>query len=162
MGTAKKDESWLVWSDDTGRRCKMFKKILLAYDGSEGAKKGLEAGINLLKLHQAELWALAVQEKLPRFSATMDEVMEEKEFGYKHCEQCLEEARTRAQEAGIELKTDIRLGHPAKTIVEVAKEGKFDLILVGHTGLSGVWAKFLGTTAEKVSRHAPCSVLIVR
>ena len=140
----------------------MFKKILLAYDGSEGAKKGLEAGINLLKLHQAELWALAVQEKLPRFSATMDEVMEEKEFGYKHSEQCLEEARTRAQEAGIELKTDIRLGHPAKTIVEVAKEGKFDLILVGHTGLSGVWAKFLGTTAEKVSRHAPCSVLIVR
>jgi len=162
MGTAKKDESWLVWSDDTGRRCKMFKKILLAYDGSEGAKKGLEAGINLLKLHQAELWALAVQEKLPRFSATMDEVMEEKEFGYKHSEQCLEEARTRAQEAGIELKTDIRLGHPAKTIVEVAKEGKFDLILVGHTGLSGVWAKFLGTTAEKVSRHAPCTVLIVR
>jgi len=44
----------------------------------------------------------------------------------------------------------------------VAQEGKFDLILVGHSGLSGVWAKFLGTTAEKVSRHAPCSVLIVR
>ena len=41
-------------------------------------------------------------------------------------------------------------------------EGKVDLILVGHSGLSGVWAAFLGTTAEKVSRHAPCSVLIVR
>ena len=56
----------------------------------------------------------------------------------------------------------MRPGHPAQTIVEVAKEGKFDLILVGHSGLSGVWAAFLGTTAEKVSRHAPCSVLIVR
>ncbi len=140
----------------------MYKKILLAYDGSEGARKGLEAGIKLAKLHQAELWVLAVQEKLARFAGTMDEAMEEKAFGHQHFEQILEVARTRAKEAGIEIKTDIRIGHPAKTIVEVAKEGKFDLILVGHTGLSEVWAKFLGTTAEKVSRHAPCSVLIVR
>ena len=140
----------------------MYRKILLAYDGSEGAKKGLEAGINLVKLHQAELRALAVQAKPARFAGTMDEVMEEKDFGYQHYEQVLGEARARAQEAGIELKTEIRIGHPAKTIVEVAKEGKFDVILVGHSGLSEVWARFLGTTAEKVSRHAPCSVLIVR
>jgi len=140
----------------------MFKKILLAYDGSDGARKGLEAGIKLVKLHQAELVALAVQEKLARFAGTMDEVMEEKAFGSQHYEQFLGEARARAQEAGIELKTEIRIGHPAKTIVEVAKEGKFDVILVGHTGLSEAWARFLGTTAEKVSRHAPCNVLIVR
>lgn len=140
----------------------MFKKILLAYDGSEGARKGLEAAVNLVKVHQADLWALAVQEKLPRFAATKDEVLEEKAFGRQHYEGILQEARVRAQEAGIELQTEIRIGHPAKTIVEVAKEGKFDLILVGHTGLSEVWARFLGTTAEKVSRHAPCSVLIVR
>ena len=68
----------------------------------------------------------------------------------------------KAKEGGGELKTLLRPGQPAQTIVEVAKEGKFDLVLVGHTGLSGVWAAFLGTTAEKVSRHAPCSVLIVR
>jgi nucleotide-binding universal stress UspA family protein len=162
MSAAKKSDSYLLWSEHNLRRCEMYKKMLLAYDGSEGAKKGLEAGINLAKVHQAELWALGVQEKLPRFAGTMDEVKEEKAFGYQHYEQLLEEARTRAQEAGIELKTDIRIGHPAKTIVEVAKEGRFDLILVGHTGLSEVWARFLGTTAEKVSRHAPCSVLIVR
>jgi len=54
-------------------------------------------------------------------------------------------------------------GHPAQTSVQVAEEGRFGLVLLGHSGLSGVWAKFLGTTAaEKVSRHAPCSVLIVR
>ncbi len=55
----------------------MFKKILLAYDGSEGAKKGLEVGLSLAKLHQAELWILAVQEKLP---AAAMEVVVEKEF----------------------------------------------------------------------------------
>ncbi len=111
---------------------------MLAFDGSEGAKKGLEAGIGLVKLYQAELWALAMQEKLARFAGTMDEVMEEKAFGRQYFEQILGEARLRAKEAGIELKTDIRISHHAKTIVEVAKEGKFDLILVGHTGLSEV------------------------
>jgi len=140
----------------------MFKKILLAYDGSEGANKALDAGIGLAKIHQAELWALAVQEKLPRFSGTIDEVQEEKEFANQHYGKLLEAASARAQEAGIDLKTLMRPGHPAQTILQVAKEGKIDLILVGHSGLSGVWAAFLGTTAEKVSRHAPCSVLIVR
>jgi nucleotide-binding universal stress UspA family protein len=141
----------------------MFKRFLLAYDGSDDARKGLEAGIKLAKLHQAELVALAVQEKPPGFAGTMDKkAMKEKAVAYQHCEQYLEEAQKRAHKAGVELKTEIRMGHPAMTIVEVATEGRFDLVLVGHAGLSQVFRSLLGTTAEKVSRHAPCSVLIVR
>jgi len=140
----------------------MFKKILLAYDGSEGARRALETGITLSQLHQAELVALAVEEKLPRFTATIDEYQEEKELANRHYGKLLKGAQEHARQAGVELKCLMRPGHAAKTIVEVAKEGNFDLVLVGHSGLSEVWAKFLGTTAEKVSRHAPCSVLIVR
>lgn len=140
----------------------MYRKILVAYDSSEGAGKALEAGINLAKIHQAELVALTVQESLPKFAGTIDEVQEEKAFADQYAGRLLEAARAQAEQAGVELKTLMRPGHPAQTIVQVAKEGKFDLVLVGHTGLSGVWAAFLGTTAEKVSRHAPCSVLIVR
>jgi len=140
----------------------MYRKILLAYDGSAGAKKALKTGIQLSQIQQTELWALAVEEKLPRFSATIDEVQEEKEFANRYYGALLEEASRQAREAGMELKILLRAGHAAKTIVEVAREGAFDLVIVGHSGLSEVWAKFLGTTAEKVSRHAPCSVLIVR
>jgi nucleotide-binding universal stress UspA family protein len=140
----------------------MYKKILVAYDGSQGANEALAAGIELAKLHGAELVALAVEERLPRFSGTIDEVQEEKEFANDQCGKLLAAARDRAQEGGVGLKTLLRPGHPAQTIVSVAQEGEFDLILVGHSGLSGVWAAFLGTTAEKVSRHASCSVLIVR
>ncbi len=140
----------------------MYKKILVAYDGSEGAEKALEAGINLAKIHQAELTAMTVQESLPRFASTIDEVQEEKVLADQRSGQLLEAARAQAEQAGVEIKTLMRPGHAAQTIVQVAKEGKFDLVLVGHSGLSGVWAAFLGTTAEKVSRHAPCSVLIVR
>ncbi|MCL6622512.1 MAG: universal stress protein [Syntrophobacterales bacterium] len=140
----------------------MYRKMLVAYDGSEGARKALAASLELAKLHGAEVTALAVQEKLPRFAATIDEVQEEKDYADAYYGKLLEEARARATEAGVELKTLLRAGHAAQTIVQVAREGGFDLVLVGHTGLSGVWAAFLGTTAEKVSRHAPCSVLIVR
>ena len=52
----------------------MYRKILLAYDGSEGANQALEAGVQLAHIHGAELWALAVEERLPRFSGTIDEV----------------------------------------------------------------------------------------
>jgi nucleotide-binding universal stress UspA family protein len=140
----------------------MFKKILLAYDGSDGAQKALEAGIELAKTHQAELWALTVQERLPRYGGTIDEIQEEKQVADERYGKIVEQVRAKAQETGFEIKTLRPFGHPAQTIIEVAKEGNFDLILVGHSGLSGVWAAFLGTTAEKVSRHAPCSVLIVR
>ncbi len=140
----------------------MFKKILLAYDGSEGAERALAAGIELAQVHGAELTALAVQERLPRFSGTIDEVQEEKEFANQQYSRLLDGAQAQARAAGVKLRPLMRPGHPAQTIVEVATEGNFDVILVGHSGLSGVWAAFLGTTAEKVSRHAPCSVLIVR
>lgn len=60
------------------------------------------------------------------------------------------------------VETEVRLCHPAQQIVQAAQEHQVDLIVVGHGGHSGVWGMFLGTTAEKVSRHVPCSVLIVR
>jgi nucleotide-binding universal stress UspA family protein len=140
----------------------MFQKILLAYDGSEGANRALEAAIELAQLHRGKIWALAVEENLPHITATVGEFQDTKEQANEKFRKLLEAARARAEKAGVELKILLRGGHPAQTIVGIAKDGEFDVILVGHSGLSGVWAAFLGTTAEKVSRHAPCSVLIVR
>lgn len=141
----------------------MFKRILLAYDGSDGARKALGAGIKLAKLHHAEFMALAVLQQPPGFAGKMEKkAMEKKALDCQDCEQFLEEAHKRAHKAGVELKTEIRMGHPAKTIVEVATEGGFDTVLLGHIGFSEVFRSLLGTTAEKVIRHAPCSVLIVR
>jgi predicted RNA-binding Zn-ribbon protein involved in translation (DUF1610 family) len=58
----------------------MFQKILLAYDGSSGAKRALDVALELAKVASAELWALAVEERLPQYAATVDEVKEEKGF----------------------------------------------------------------------------------
>jgi nucleotide-binding universal stress UspA family protein len=65
--------------------------------------------------------------------------------------------------SGLDLQhADVLTGHVAKSIINYAKKIKCDLIIVGHSGLSGAWANFLGTTAEKISHHADCTVMIVR
>ncbi|HYU71610.1 MAG TPA: universal stress protein [Ktedonobacteraceae bacterium] len=140
----------------------MYRKILVAYDGSKGARKAFEAALQLAETFQAELWALGVEEHLPHFAATIDEMEEEKSFANHYYEECLDIASAQAMKKGVKLKPLIRAGHVAHTILEVTREGRFDLLVMGHSGRSEAWTAFLGTTAEKVSRHAPCTVLIVR
>lgn len=140
----------------------MFRKILLAYDGSAGAKRALDVALKLTTTFDAELWALAVEERLPHYAATVSEVQEEKEFANHYFQEALSVAFLRALHAGVELKSEIRAGHAARTIIDFTKEGSFDLVVLGSSGHSKAWVMFLGTTAEKVSRHVSCTVLIVR
>lgn len=140
----------------------MFRKILLAYDGSAGARRALEVALELAHVSHADLWALAVEERLPHYAATIDEMEEAKEFANRYYQEALSVAYLQALRAGVELKSEIRAGHAAHTIIDFTKEGGFDLVVLGSSGHSNVWEMFLGTTAEKVSRHVPCTVLLVR
>jgi nucleotide-binding universal stress UspA family protein len=74
----------------------------------------------------------------------------------------LEEASSYAAGRGVAMQADIRAGHPAQEIVRAADDQGADLIVIGHSGHSGVWGRFLGSTAEKVKPPRACSVLIVR
>jgi nucleotide-binding universal stress UspA family protein len=140
----------------------MLKKILLAYDGSEGAKQALKFALDLAKVHQAEVCAVAVAERSPIQEISPGELEAETDFFNRYYQDQLAKAQEVAAEAGIALKTQLETGHPAQSIVKAAEDGNVDLIVLGHRGLSGVWAKLLGSVAEKVSTHAHCSVLIVR
>lgn len=139
----------------------MFRKILLAYDGSAGARRALDVALELAHSSHAELWAVAVEERLPHYAATIDEMEEAKEFANRYYQEALSVAYLHALRAGVELKSEIRAGHAAHTIIDFTKEGNFDLVVLGRSGHSNVWEMFLGTTAEKVSRHVPCTVLLV-
>jgi len=140
----------------------MFRTVLVAYDGSAGAKRALDAAIWVAWREEAELIGLAIEAHLPRYGATVGEVEEEHRFEQQECARLLKEAEAYADAKGRTLRTEVRIGHPAQQIVRVARDLEVDLIVIGHSGLSAVWGPFLGTTAEKVSRHAPCSVLLVR
>ncbi|MGC8837825.1 MAG: universal stress protein [Anaerolineae bacterium] len=72
------------------------------------------------------------------------------------------EPREVLAKAGVKANLLLRVGDPADEIVRAAKEGGFDLIVVGHRGLSPAKALLLGSVSNHVASHAPCSVLIVR
>lgn len=77
-------------------------------------------------------------------------------------ESVLKRAARDAVSKGVEVETHAREGHPAEVIIDVAKQEKADLIVVGSRGLTGIKRYLLGSVSSKVSEHASCSVMIVR
>jgi nucleotide-binding universal stress UspA family protein len=140
----------------------MYKKILVGYDGSDGAKLALEHALQLAKELRAEVWALWVRGSLPHYPETVDEVEEEREAADAFFQQITKDVLAYSKQYGVDVHVASRSGHPARTILSFAEEGKFDLIVLGNRGHSGVWGRFLGHTADRISENAHCSVLIVR
>jgi nucleotide-binding universal stress UspA family protein len=74
----------------------------------------------------------------------------------------LEAAAAIAREQGVTVETSPRQGDPADAILDVAEEHEADLIIVGNKGMTGAKRFLLGSVPNKISHHAPCSVLIIR
>ena len=141
----------------------MFHKICCAYDGSPGAEWALAAALRLTGDQlAAPLYLVTVEENLPRYAATVGETDEAREEEAAYAWQLLAQAQQQAQAQGVAVETAIRIGHPAQALIAYLEEGAFDLLVIGQSGHSEIWGRFLGSTVEKVIRHAPCSVLIVR
>jgi len=141
----------------------MFEHILVAFDGSTSSRKALDIAVGLAKALRANLSLVSVEERLPSYPGDVGEVKEEKERQNELFHKLQREAREKAKLAGMDLhRADVLVGHVSKSIINHAQTIQCDLIVMGHSGRSGVWGSFLGATAEKVSRYAPCTVMIVR
>lgn len=140
----------------------MFKKILVAYDGSEGARAALRVGIGLAKSLGAELHSISVEEHLPHYAATIDEVEDAKDRIDTYFRTLTKEARDQALLAGVELQTVVRQGHEVEMIITYARSGPFDLLLAGYHGHSRIFDRLMGSTAQSIVRLSPCSVLLAK
>jgi nucleotide-binding universal stress UspA family protein len=138
-----------------------FENVLVAIDGSEGANRALDCAISLVGRLGGRLTALVVEGKLPAYAATAGEVDEVKKEKDAYFEEVLEGARTHAKEHGVELETDLVPGHAAEVITHYAKAHGHDLIVIGHRG-HFLGDYLLGSTADRVSHHAHCPVIVVR
>ncbi|MEA2428453.1 MAG: hypothetical protein QOF37_2081, partial [Thermoleophilaceae bacterium] len=74
----------------------------------------------------------------------------------------LKQAAESISEAGVQVETYARQGDPADAILDVAEENNADLIVVGNKGMTGAKRFLLGSVPNKVSHHAPSSVMIIR
>ena len=140
----------------------MFKKILVGYDGSKGGKAALQRAAMMSRQVGAEITVVWVREPLPRHSDLPGEYEEEAEAADEYFKERQKEVAEAAAQHGLQIKCEIRRGHPAKTIVKFADEGRYDLVVVGHSDHSELWGRLLGDTADRISDHAQCSVLIVK
>jgi nucleotide-binding universal stress UspA family protein len=139
----------------------MYRRILVGVDGSPYSRRAVEVAMMLARTMKAEVFLISVEE-LPRYPAAIDEINGERQAEEIFFNGVQREATEQLSAAGLVVHTEIRVGHAGQMIPQYALEVGADLLIIGHSGHSGVWGRLLGTTADKIVDHVPCSVLVVR
>jgi nucleotide-binding universal stress UspA family protein len=145
----------------------MFKTVVVGTDGSETATDAVRQAAELAKDLGASLEIVSAYEPVPaqRLRQERRETPEELQWAInprEDVEATLQAAAEIARQAGVTANTHQRQGDPADAILDVAEERGADLVVVGNKGMTGAKRFLLGSVPNKVSHHAPCSVLIIR
>ncbi|HEY7623121.1 MAG TPA: universal stress protein [Solirubrobacteraceae bacterium] len=145
----------------------MFATIVVGTDGSQTANEAVRQAVALAKAHDARLDIVSAYEPVPaaRLREEAQQVPSDLQWMInprEDVEATLRAASAEAQAAGVASETYARQGDPADAILDVAEERSADLIVVGNKGMTGAKRFLLGSVPNKVSHHAPCSVLIIR
>ena len=122
--------------------------IVVGSDGSETAAEAVRQTIELARAIGARVYLVRAYEPVP-----------ESRLGAEHD---LEQWADRMEAAGVEVETLAREGDAADAILDVAEQRDADLVVVGNKGMTGAKRFLLGSVPNKISHHAPCSVLIIR
>ena len=145
----------------------MFGSIVVGTDGSETAAQAVRQATDLAKAVGAQIHLVSAYEPVSegRLREERQEVPADLEWMVnprEDVEGTLKEATEQIQEAGVQVESYARQGDPADAILDVAEEQNADLIVVGNKGMTGAKRFLLGSVPNKVSHHAPCSVMIIR
>jgi nucleotide-binding universal stress UspA family protein len=144
----------------------MFKKIIVATDGSDHAREALKVACDLAKKYDAALHIVhtpqAVGDTLI-VGYTAVPVPPSKEEIERSGREVIGAAESLARQEGVsEFTSELVSGDPAHAIVEEAKGRKADLIVMGRRGLGTLTGLLVGSTTAKVAQLAPCAVLTVK
>ncbi|HEU5426684.1 MAG TPA: universal stress protein [Actinocrinis sp.] len=161
-----------------------FARIAVAFDDSAGARAALARAVALTHvLPDARLTVIAIDELPehvnafppaasggPRRIDLAAQSGDEDSIGgaagttststRSRAEDWMRTAVDYAQRHGVQVATELRIGHPAGQILIAARAARADLLVIGHSRHPELHNRVLGSTAEHVARHAYCSVLI--
>ena len=139
---------------------KKIKKVLVPVDGSKNSFRGLDEAIYIARQCQATITGLYVIPIYPRNLA--DAIMPYQIHLTKEAKKHMGTAKKRAAQKGIVFKSKIVFGSPISEITDLAKEKKFDLIVIGSRGHTGVKEVFLGSVARGVVHKSRIPVMVVK
>jgi nucleotide-binding universal stress UspA family protein len=138
---------------------RVFETILVAYDGSPQAQRATELAFSLAEAMQSKLLIFAViRPPEPAARAELNAILDD---AREHYEQDFAQLREQARRRGLDLATEIEVGHPAEHIVHRAEHAETALIIMGRRGISSFQRWMLGSISERVLRYAHCPVMMV-
>lgn len=145
----------------------MFESIVVGTDGSDTARKAVREAVGLARSLGASLDIVSAYEPVSDLRLREESRQAPADLQWtinarEDVEATLREASDEVEGSGLEVRTFAREGDPADAILDVAEERGSDLIVVGNKGMTGAKRFLLGSVPNKVSHHAPCSVLIIR
>jgi nucleotide-binding universal stress UspA family protein len=146
-------------------------KVLLPVDGSAASDAALDALIHQFNPRDTEVRVLHIVEQTAVVSTSLafadsaaaaGIIAEQFEELRRHGHQIADRSVHRLQAAGFGATADVRDGEARFEVLSVATRWPADAIMMGSHGRSGFDRLMMGSVAEHVLRHAPCSVEIVR
>lgn len=156
---------------------RLFEKILVPLDGSEHSVKALQTAIQIAKKFSGKLtlfhaYSITVMPIVVPEPTTLTpsgvpvvtpaEVSKMVEAARDVGRRILDDAEQKAKSEGVQVECMLKEGNTVQEITRAAKEGNFDLIVIGVRGVSKLRELLLGSVSEGVTKHAPCPVLIVK
>src|SRR3954471_8221029 len=158
-----------AWRSITPRMIapRMFRSIVVGTDGSDTARQAVRQAVALAAAVGASSEVVCAYEPVAGQRLRDDARAAPPDLQWtinarEDVEATLREAAAEVEAAGVPVATYAREGDPADAILDVAEERGADLIVVGNKGMTGAKRFLLGSVPNKVSHHAPCSVLIIR
>ena len=145
----------------------MFGSIVVGTDGSDTAGEAVRQASELARTVGASVHLVSAYEPVSnqRQREERQEAPGDLEWmvnAREDVEATLRDASGSLEDAGVSVDTYAREGDPADAILDVAEEKTADLIVVGNKGMTGAKRFLLGSVPNKISHHAPCSVMIIR
>ncbi len=129
----------------------MYQKILVPVDGSDHSRRAMQEATKLAKVTQGTVTLLHVSPGKHSTTQPLDQG-----------QNILDEGKKLVQAEGVSADTILLEGKVVEDIVRVAKEGAFDLIIIGARGLSKFEELVLGSVSHGVTEKAPCPVIVTR
>jgi nucleotide-binding universal stress UspA family protein len=145
----------------------VFASIVVGTDGSDTAREAVRQAVELAARLGARLHIVSAYEPVPEARLREEARPAPADLQWRlnpreDVDAMLRDAADAARGGGVEAATYGRQGDPADAILDVAEEQGADLIVVGNKGMTGARRFLLGSVPNRVSHHAPCSVLIIR
>jgi nucleotide-binding universal stress UspA family protein len=120
----------------------MYQSVIVGTDGSKTATRAVDRAVEVARAHEASLTV---------FSAG----------GTDRAQAVVDREAARLRDAGVDVATRTADGEPAHALVEAARDGDHDLLVVGNKGLVGI-RRVLPSVPSKVTHRLPCSLLVVK